>query len=408
MIKRSIASYVLKTSGLYPVTLLVGPRQVGKSHLLYNFIRPKGYSYVSFDYAEELYSAKHAPRAYLEAHPFPLIIDEAERCPEIFPEIERIVNEERLKPGKESVGGMYILTGSSRLKILSETQESLAGRAAIIEMPPLSLAEIKGKDSRPFSLEYADYGSKEYPGDWKEYCLKGFLPRLHAGGEEMDLGTFYSSYVTTYLDKDVGSALRAESLRGFMDFVSLLAADVAQEYVMAKYARMLGKSEPTIRSWSDILLKSGIAYFLRPYIPNSPSKSLTKRPKLYFFDTGLVCHLAGIDSIEALDRSLLKGPLFENMALNEIRKSYASRGPIPRLSYYRDERQKEIDFLISVGGQTHPIEAKASPDPSPMMAKNFKALEGLPMTSQKGAVIYAGKKAVMLSKDVLAIPAMAL
>ncbi len=407
MIDRRIADYVIKTSKQYPVTILVGPRQIGKSYLLYNFLRPAGYSYVSFDYVDALVSAKAAPRAYLESHPFPLIIDEADRCPEIFPEIERIVNEERLKPGNEAIGGLYILTGSSKLSLLAKSHESLAGRAAIIEMNPLSIAEIKGEKRNPFSIEYSAYAGKAYEGDWKEYCLKGFLPRLYAG-EEMDLTTFYSSYVTTYLDKDVGEALKEMNLRGFMDFLRLLAADVSQEYVMAKYARLLGKSEPTIKAWSEMLEKSGIIHFLRPYIPHSPSKALTKRPKIYFFDTGLVCHLLGLTNTDMIENSVLKGPLFENMAFNEIRKSYSSVGPIPRMSYYRDSSQREIDFLIEIGGEVHPIEVKATMDPEPHMGKNFHILKDLPFASEKGAVVYAGPRAMALSDSLTAIPFMAI
>ncbi len=408
MIRRHIEEIIRDTIKHYPVTLLTGPRGIGKYTLLYNSFINNGYSYVSLDDSLELTNALSDPRTFMELHPAPLIIDEVQKAPLLFPEIERIVNESRIKKGNKESNGLYILSGSQRKKLLDESKESLSGRVAILDMNNLSLSEIYNRDNMQFKVDIktTSLRSKDYIINEIEsfkYITRGFFPALY-DDSEMKPQLFYSSYLTTFLEKDLKEILTVSDELKFINFMKILASNTGEELIYDNYAKNIGVTTNTIKSWISSLIKTRIIYLVAPYNEESIVKRVVKRPKMYFFDTGLAAYLCGIDSPETLQKSFLKGRFFETFIFNEIRKSFMNDGIRQELYYYRDSDQNEVDLILLVDGVLSCVEIKTGQAFNASSTKAFKKLEGTRYERGKNAIICTADKISILNDGTLLLP----
>ncbi len=408
MIKRNIERIIEDTLLHYPIILLSGPRQIGKSTLLYHSFIEKGFTYITFDDSLELSMAKSDPKTFLEIHRAPLIIDEAQRAPELFPELEKIVNESRLKNGNKESNGLYILSGSQRQKLLDESKESLSGRVAILDMNNLSLSEIYERDNLPFSVDVLKQSAriKDFNIDETrafEFIVRGFFPVLY-DDLTMKSQLFYSSYLTTYLEKDLKDLISITDEIKFINFMKILASNTGEELIYDNYSKQIGVVTNTIKSWVSVLVKTGVIYLVEPYHEESIVKRVVKRPKMYFFDTGLAAYLCGIDSAETLQRSFLKGRFFETFIFNEIRKSYMNNGEMQTLYYYRDSDQNEIDFVLLRNGILSCIEIKSGQSFNASSTKGFRKLQNTKYEKGKNAIICTADKISIINDGTIILP----
>ncbi len=376
--------------------------------MLYHSFANNGFSYVSLDDSLELSSALSDPRTFLELHPAPLIIDEVQKAPSLFPEIERIVNESRIKKGNKESNGLYILSGSQRKKLLDESKESLSGRVAIIDMNNLSLSEIYNRDNNPFKVDIKTLSlrSKDYIINETEafkYITRGFFPVLY-DDLEMKSQLFYSSYLTTYLEKDLKEIISINDDLKFINFMKILASNTGEELIYDNYAKNIGVSTNTIKTWVSSLVKTGIIYLVEPYNEESIVKRVVKRPKMYFFDTGLAAYLCGIDTPQTLQKSFLKGRFFETFIFNEVRKSFMNAGIMQELYYYRDSDQNEVDLILLVDGVLSCVEIKTGQSFNASSTKSFKKLECTKYEKGKNAIICTADKISILNDGTLLLP----
>lgn len=410
MIPRFISNQIIEEIKHFPILLLTGPRQIGKSTLLYHTILNKGFgfSYVTLDDSLELALAKNDPKSFLDIHSYPLIIDEAQRAPELFPEIEAIVNRSRLERGNKESNGMYILSGSQRSKLVNDAKESLSGRVCILDMNNLSLNEILEMDNIPFCVDLIENSKRANRYTINEtkafqYIIRGFFPVLY---DDLNLRTqsFYSSYISTYLQKDLKEILNISDELKFINFLKLLASNTGQELIYDNYAKQVGVVTNTIKTWISVLVKTGIIYLVEPYNENSIVKRVVKRPKLYFFDTGLAAYLCGIDSAQTLQNSFLKGRFFETFIFNEIRKSYINNGISQTMYYYRDSDQNEVDLILIRDGKLSCIEIKTGQSFNVSATKGFKKLSNTKLISGENAIICTCDKVSILNDKTLLLP----
>lgn len=288
MINRTILSKIELSVKSRPVTLITGARQVGKSTLAKLFIE-KGFKYVSLDNYQERDMARNDPKMFLQTHPWPLIIDEIQKAPELFDVLEEIVNEEKMK--NEHNYGMYIITGSQMYHLMKGVTESMAGRISIIHMSPLSRSETLNREEPPFDFNLANIAKRanENPLSVKDFfksIVKGFYPELYSN-ELLTTDEFYSDYVETYIERDVSEIINVKDKYAFRRFMELLASLTGEELVYDNIAKLIGVDIKTVQSWISILLAGDIIYLLEPYNEYSITKRIVKRPKLYFSDTGL-------------------------------------------------------------------------------------------------------------------------
>ena len=408
MIHRFIGDSLDEIIKHFPIVLVSGPRQIGKSTLLYSKFNNKGFSYVSLDDHFELLMAKNDPKSFLEVHGTPLIIDEAQKAPEIFPFIESFVNKSRLENGNKKSNGMYILSGSQKNVLLEKSKESLSGRVCILDMNNLSLNEILERDNSPFMIDLtmANKRCKRYQINEQEafrYIVRGFFPGLY---DDTGLSSklFYSSYLSTYMQKDLREIANINDELKFINFLRLLASNTGEELIYDNYANQVSVSLNTIKSWVSLLSKTGIIYLVRPYNEESIVKRIVKRPKLYFFDTGLAAYLCGIDSAETMQRSFLKGRFFETFIFNEIRKSYINNGENQELYYYRDNDQNEVDLVLVKDGKLSCIEIKTGQNFNASATKSFKKLANTRLEKGKNALICTADKVSILNDGTFLLP----
>lgn len=365
--KRQIESYIKQENEFYPALLLTGPRQVGKSTLLLH-LREEDRTYVSLDDPALRNFATYSPELFFERYTPPILIDEIQYAPGLFPYIKVLIDE----LGRNS---LFWLTGSQIFPLMQGVQESLAGRVRSLQLSGFSHKEFIREDHQVFprSLESL-LQEKVEAVDIAETLIKGSMPRVILQ-DGIDVQGYYQSYVDTYVSRDVREISNVLDTGLFLRFISLLATRTAQELNLASLARELAVDSSTVRRWLDILLTSGLLMELPAYSGNL-GKRLIKRPKIYFTDTGLLCYLLGITSLEAFSRSPLKGALFENWVVSEIDKSHIHNGSKARMYYYRDSNQKEIDLIIEDEGLIYPLEIKLSAKPS-HAEKSFSVLAKL-------------------------------
>lgn len=385
-IQRHLEKQILETSRYYPVVMVCGQRQVGKSTML-NHIKEPERRYVTLDDGNARRLAATDPALFFETYGYPLLIDEFQRVPSILLEMKKIVDQKALDG--EDNNGMFWLTGSQKFHMMRGVSESLAGRVAIFDMAGLSAAE---KEGRPAALFHPDpdsirerlkYSRSKNVHEVYEDIFRGGMPKLCA--TDLDRDRFYMDYINTYIERDIKDLAQVGKLNEFYDFLVFMAARTGQELKYDEIAGAIGVSAPTAKSWVSILERSGVVFILRPWYSNI-TRRLVKTPKVYFMDTGLAAYLCRWPSAETLENGAMDGAFLETHVVTEIVKSYYNAGKPVDLFYYRDIDKKEIDLLIAEGDKIYPIEIKKSKEPS-KPDKNFGVLAQFKMDVQPGIIL---------------------
>lgn len=345
MISRTLTPVLRKAATHYPVVTLTGPRQSGKTTLA-KAVFP-GHAYVSLEKPDERAFALEDPQGFLARFKGPVILDEAQRAPDLFSYLQGIVDEND-RPGH------FVLTGSSHFLLLQHISQSLAGRCAVLHLLPLSLAELEGRDPLDLEKPVPRASSKR---DLEETLFSGLYPRIHDKG--IPPGDWLRDYYQTYLERDVRDVLNVRDLEVFSRFVRLCAGRAGQILNLSGLASDCGVTHTTARGWISVLEASFVVRLLRPHVGNF-GKRLVKSPKLYFLDTGLLCHLLGIRKADELHTHASRGGIFESLVLSELTKNYLHRGETSGLFFWRDSAGHEIDFLAESGRHLLAVEAKAS------------------------------------------------
>lgn len=381
-IKRAIENTLKNISETFPVVLITGPRQVGKTTVLEQ-IKEDNRNYVTLDDPAIRLLAKTDPALFMQRYAPPLIIDEIQYAPELLPYIKMSVD-------KSKVMGSFWLTGSQMFHLMKNVSESLAGRVGIVNLLGLSNSEITNTTSVPFSTDIdvlMERIKTAKPQKLNEIYLniwRGGMPRIY--DKSPDLSTFFSSYINLYIGRDIKDLTQVADEMSFLKFLTAVAARTGQMLNYAELAKEIGVSAPTIKQWISLLVTSGILYLLEPY-HNNALKRIIKAPKMYFLDTGLAAHLLKWGDTEILERGAMSGAFFETYAVCEIIKSYYNAGKQPPIYYYRDKDQKEIDLIIEQNGTLYPIEIKKSASPNKDAIRHFNVLEKTNMPIGIGGVI---------------------
>ena len=400
MIDRTIFTKIKEAIKTYPVTVVTGARQVGKSTEVYKFAKDGSFKYVSLDNIDERRLAINDPRYFIEVHGYPLIIDEVQYAPVLMEVIEEIVNRRRLE--NKQANGLFILTGSQAFKLMKGVSQSMAGRAAILHMEPLSFCEIAKKEERPFvpskQMLYSSLKSLSVSELYKQ-IIKGFYPEIY-NNPSLDSETFYSRYVSTYVDRDLNDILEVRNKSKFHDFMAVLASLTSQQLNLSTISRAIGVSVPTIREWLSVLEASGLIYFLRSYSETSMLKRITKAPKIYFADTGLCAYLLHISDPATLEKSIFAGAFMETYVMNEIRKSYLNNDKAFNGSYYRDNNQNEIDLILLKNAKLHLIEIKKGSSFNLSDVKSFKQLDASMYEVGQSCIISNTQRNYALSSNI--------
>ncbi|MBF1269629.1 MAG: ATP-binding protein [Oribacterium parvum] len=383
-IRRSLEKIVLQVTKEYPVLLLSGPRQVGKTTMLKKLMEGTARNYVSLDDLQERELARTDPELFLQLHKPPILIDEVQYAPELFPYIKIIVDKEQKK-------GDFWLTGSQVFSLMRGVQESLAGRVALLSLSSLSQAEAYGGEEEMFTLDTESLISRKKGrklADAEEIfkrIFKGSMPAI-VSGDITSTGIFYNSYLSTYIERDVKSLSDAIDSLKFLRFITALAARCSQMLNVSELARDAELNQKQVKDWLGILETLGIIFYLYPY-SNNLLKRLVKTPKVYFYDTGLVAYLTKWSSPETLASGAMSGSILENYVVSEIRKSYLNNGKEAFIYYYRDKDAKEIDLVLEQDGELHPIEIKKSANPAAEILRVFPVLDKSSLKRGNGAVI---------------------
>lgn len=383
-ISRNLEKVVLQVSAEYPVVLVTGPRQVGKTTMLQKLMKGTTRKYVSLDDLSERNLAKTDPELFLQLHKPPVLIDEVQYAPELFTYIKIHVDKTR-NPGD------FWLTGSQIIKLMHGVQESLAGRVAVLSLTSLSQAEISGSPMEPFLVDLtalSDRSANRVPADTEEIfnrIFKGSMPAL-ISGQNSNSQIFYSSYLSTYIERDIRDLSDSIDSLKFLKFITAVAARCGQMLNIADIARDADINQKQAKDWLGILETLGIIFYLLPY-SNNMLKRLVKTPKFYFYDTGLVCYLTKWSSPETLESGAMNGAILENYVVAEIRKTYLNCGKEPFIYYYRDKDAKEIDIILEHDGVLNPLEIKKSSNPGSELTGVFHLLDNSSTPRSSGAIL---------------------
>lgn len=361
-IPRLITPAIDAVRGKLPVILVTGPRQSGKSTLCRHIF--PDFNYANLENIRERVAAIKDPEAFIEGLGDHVIIDEVQRVPELLSLVQV-----RVDTNPEC---SYVLTGSCNFALLNTVSQSLAGRVAQFTLMPFSYPEMIA-DIETVTTD--------------ELLFKGMFPRLWS--RDIDPETYYTGYYTTYVERDIRDLLNIRNLAKFDTFVRLLASRTGSEFNAASLAKEAGVSAPTVAEWMSMLTASYIVTTLRPY-HNNIGKTLTKMPKVYFADTGLLCYLLGIDSADVLARHAMRGAVFENAAVTELIKQRCNAGREPRVFFYREPRGREVDALSVYGGAVHLYEVKSSKTLRPEWYDNLAYLSDLIPGPVTTAIVYDG------------------
>ena len=368
----------------YPAILITGPRQAGKTTMLEKLIEEEGIhrSYISLDDLNEREMAKSDPKMFLQIHKPPICIDEVQYAPELFTYIKIHVDNNH-SPGE------FWLTGSQIFRLMEGVQESLAGRVAILHLSPLSQQEIYGGSDIPFMPDVEQLSKRPVTARTVDEVFgniyMGGMPAIVSKSYK-NSNIFYSSYIETYLERDVRELSGAIDSLKFFRFITAAAARTSQLVNYKAIADDCDMDQNTVKAWLRILETLGIIFYLHPY-SNNVLKRTVKTPKLYFYDTGLVCYLTKWSSPETAMSGAMGGALVENYAVSEIMKGYLNAGLEPYMYYYRDKDGKEIDLILERDGVLCPIEIKKTALPDKRLTKVFNVINKPPLRRGTGAVI---------------------
>ena len=401
-IKRTLEQKILEINEDYSCLLLIGPRQVGKTTMLEHLMEGTNRQKATLDDTENRRLAKTDPALFLELHPAPVLIDEVQYAPELFSYI-------KINVDNGAAPGSYWLTGSQAFQLMELAQESLAGRTAIVHMSALSQSELYGDHwSEPLSLDLQKLNSrKEHlaacgSAEMFERIWNGGMPG-HRSGRFKDRDVFYSSYIQTYINRDVTDMIPGVDKLLFSDFIRAAACRVGQMLNTHDIAGDVGVSDDTAKRWLQVLEKSEVIFYLRPY-SNNLLKRTVKTPKMYFFDTGLVAYLTKYSSPEILMNGAINGAILENYTVAEIRKTWLNSAKECLMHYYRDKDTKEIDMVVEADGELHPLEIKKSTNPGTELASAFKVLDKGSVPRGAGAILCLREEVSAIDRSTFILP----
>ncbi|MBI4178924.1 ATP-binding protein [bacterium] len=362
----------------FPAMALTGPRQAGKTTLLKN-VFGKNFRFVSFDDPLTREKALSDPVLFLENIPEPVVFDEIQYVPELLSYIKILIDKNRSRRGR------FIFTGSQQFHLIKNLGDTLAGRVCLLNLLPFSLVELErappvrslrpsmaSRDTSPVRV-----GREKTPplDSFVSACLRGSFPEI-CMRPRMDAAAWYGSYLQTYLERDVRTVYNIGNLRDFQQFVRLLAARCAQVLTLSHLSNDLGVSVNTVKNWLSVLEAGHLVYLLNPYYRNL-GKRITRSPKVYFLDCGLVCYLTGIRDRRTLLNGPMGGPLFENFVVQETVKAFFNHAKRPSLYYVRTHNDLEVDLLIESGLKVFPVELKMTRSPSPRMGASILRFRGV-------------------------------
>ena len=401
-IQRHMEQRIVELSKTWPAILLTGPRQSGKTTMLKKLAEEEniGREYISLDDITVRELAKNDPKMFLQLHRPPVIIDEVQYAPELFTYIKIHVDQYHN-------AGDFWLTGSQIFRLMKGVQESLAGRVALLHMSPLSQREISGLPSRRFAVDPdVLMPDRKIPplavDEMYERIWNGCMPGLISGSYS-DRSMFYSSYLSTYIARDVYDLSGSVDALKFTRFITAVAARASQILNYKAIADDADIDQQTAKSWIEILETLGIIFLLHPY-SNNVLKRTIKTPKLYFYDTGLVCYLTRWSSPDVAEHGAMSGALLENFTVSEIMKSFQNAGQEPYLNYYRDRDAREIDVIIEENGKLYPLEIKKTTNPDKRITKTFGLIDKSPLTLGTSAVLCMSDSLSAFDSENLIVP----
>ena len=402
-ISRHMEARILELSKSYSAILVTGPRQAGKTTMLRSLAEKEniGRKYVTLDDLTERDMAKNDPALFLQLHRPPVLIDEVQYAPKLFTYIKIHIDEHH-NPGD------FWLTGSQIFRLMRGVQESLAGRVALLHMSPLSQREIIGAPCVPFTTNLDRLLAEQnqiQPVTTPELFARlwnGSMPGL-ISGQTPDRNIFYSSYLSTYVERDVRDLSGSVDALKFNRFVTAVAARCSQLLNYNALAEDADIDMPTAKAWVNILETLGIIFLLHPY-SNNVLKRTIKTPKVYFYDTGLICYLTRWSSPEVAESGAMNGALLENFTVSEIMKSYQNAGLEPYLYFYRDRDAKEIDVVLEGDGKLYPLEIKKTAAPDKRLTRVFGVIDKSPLQLGTGAILCMADHFSAFDRDNLIVP----
>ena len=402
-ISRHMESRILELSRSYSAILLTGPRQAGKTTMLRELAEKEniGRRYVTLDDLTERDMAKNDPGLFLQLHKPPVLIDEVQYAPELFTYIKIHIDEHH-NPGD------FWMTGSQIFRLMRGVQESLAGRVALLHMSPLSQREIIGAPCVPFTTDFdrllaeQDLIQPVTTPDLFARLWRGSMPGL-ISGQTPDRNVFYSSYLSTYVERDVRDLSGGVDALKFHRFVTAVAARCSQLLNYSALAEDADIDVLTAKAWINILETLGIIFLLHPY-SNNVLKRTIKTPKVYFYDTGLVCYLTRWSSPEVAESGAMNGALLENFTVSEIMKSYQNAGLEPYLYFYRDRDTKEIDVVLEGDGKLCPLEIKKTAAPDKRLTRVFRVIDKSPLQLGTCAILCMADHFSAFDRENLIVP----
>lgn len=396
---RTLETVLRRAAREFPAVVLTGPRQSGKTTVLRHLFGDS-HQYLSLELPDVRAAALSDPRGFLEVYPPPVIFDEVQYVPELLPYVKERIDARRSKRGQ------YILTGSQNLLLAERVTETLAGRAAMLRLLPLAFREQSQQPTAPLPWE-TDSARPKRPAIllaelWAN-LLRGSYPELVAESGR-DVGLWHASYIQTYLERDVRTLRQVGDLTMFQSFLRALAARSGQLLNLSDLARDLGLAVNTIKAWLSVLEATYQVIILRPYFANI-RKRLVKSPKVYFTDTGTLCALVGLKSVEHASAGPMGGLIFETAVVGEIMKTLLHRGEEPQVYFWRTASGVEVDLVVETGARLIPIEIKLTATPTPALAAGVTAFQReLGRKVQTGFVVHPGSVRLPLAPGVMACP----